>query len=95
VIFIKNAEVYPLFIGDLLLDFPKWKSGDQIPQGWGRVVESQRPIPGNQQKVVELFPNEDNGVWYQQWEVLDLTDEEIEMLSSDLKDDTIVRDVIN
>jgi hypothetical protein len=77
-IYISPAGEYPRHYGDIMLDAPGWKLGDDLPDGWVKVEETQPPTPGTDQLVAESAPKEIKGVMTQQWLVRDMTAEEIE-----------------
>jgi len=77
-IYINPQGEYPRHYGDIQLDNPGWKLGDELPEGWLKVEETNRPEKTADQIAYEIYPVEINGVWYQSWEVRDLTAEEIE-----------------
>lgn len=77
-IYISPAGEYPRHYGDIMLDAPGWKLGDELPEGWHKVEETEPPTPGTDQLVIEDAPKEIKGVWTQQWLVRDMTAEEIE-----------------
>jgi hypothetical protein len=66
---------YPRHIGDLYL--LGYKDEEELPEGWVQVVPTENPAPGVDQKAIEVAPKLINGIWTQQWEVVDLTTEEI------------------
>lgn len=76
--FIDNKNNYPRFIGDILLANPKWQEGENLPQGWSLVEETDTPIPSDSQKVVENFPTLIENVYFRDFEIVELTKEEIE-----------------
>jgi hypothetical protein len=77
-IYINPQGEYPRHYGDIQLDNPTWELGDELPEGWVKVEESPRPEITSNQVAYEVHPVETDGVWYQTWEVRDLTTEEIE-----------------
>lgn len=76
-IFINPQGEYPRYIGDLQIDHPSWVEGDALPSGWTEVTPTELPTPSDTQRVVEVYPVEEGGVWVQAWELIDLTEEEI------------------
>lgn len=76
--FISPNNEYPRFVGDIAIATPGWSKGDPIPEGWTKVEPTEAPIPGQDQKVYEVFPEEIDGVFYQKWAIRELTAEEIE-----------------
>jgi len=77
-IYINPQGEYPRHIGDIQLEFPEYKQGDDLPTDWIQVQESELPEVGVNQVVYETYPVKTNGVWYQTFEVRDLTAEELE-----------------
>ena len=75
---------YPLFPADLRERYPNVSFPidllDEHLASWGYAVVqlTTKPEPGSLQKVVELDPIEIDGVWTQQWAVVDLEGEELE-----------------
>jgi len=43
-LFIVNQVDYPRYLGDLLNEFPLWKEGDPLPEGW-ELVDESAPYP--------------------------------------------------
>lgn len=72
----KTGE-YPRHIGDLYLI--GYKDGDNLPEGWHLVIPSEKPNFEGYKKVVEVKPKLINKIWTQQWEVIDMTEDEIIM----------------
>lgn len=77
-IYINPDNEYPRHIGDIQLDYPDFKQGDELPEGWVEVAEAERPTSGTNQIVYEDFPVEVDGVMTQNWQVRAMTAEEIE-----------------
>lgn len=69
---------YPRHYGDIQLEHPQWKLGDELPEGWVQVQEVQRPEPQADKVIYEGFPVEIDGVMTQNWQIRDMTAEEIE-----------------
>lgn len=80
-ILIKNSENYPLFVGDLLSEYPEWNSDDEMPPGWELVVQTEKPTITSGYKLVELFPVRQSGVWNQSWDLVKMTQDELESMS--------------
>ena len=78
---IKDGSDYPLFIGDLQLEYPDWIPGNHLPEGWEEVEESDRPNIFSGQKHIELFPEFVNGKWKRVWSVVDMTQEELDAVA--------------
>jgi hypothetical protein len=73
-----NAEnEYPRHIGDVQLAQPGFQDGDTLPNGWQSVIETTRPLPGEDKLSVEAFPVEVNGVMKQKWTVRSMTADEL------------------
>lgn len=68
---------YPRFLGDLWLEHPEYKEGEPLPEGWTKVEYSPVPEITETQKYVEIAPKKVDGVWTQQWEVQELTADEL------------------
>ena len=77
-IYINPKGEYPRHIGDIQLEHPDFKEGDTLPEGWVKVQQAERPAVGTDELVYEGFPNEVNGEFVQNWQVRDMTAEEIE-----------------
>jgi hypothetical protein len=77
-IYISPDNEYPRHIGDIVLAHPDFKEGDDLPDGWHKVKETQPPKPAADELVVEAAPKQVKGVWTQQWTQRPMTAEEIE-----------------
>lgn len=77
-ILISPNNEYPRYIGDLQIENPNWSVGDELPAGWVEVVETDLPVAGENQVVYQDFPTEVDGVMMQNWQIRDMTAEEIE-----------------
>lgn len=66
---------YPRHIGDLYLI--GYKDGEDLPEGWVEVVNTELPSFNENEKVVEIAPVLIDNVWTQQWQVVNLTEEDI------------------
>jgi len=77
-IYISPENEYPRHIGDIQLAHPNFKQGDNLPEGWVQVAEAERPEPQTDKVIFEDFPVEVDGVMTQNWQVRDMTAEEIE-----------------
>ena len=77
-IYISPENNYPLHYGDIQIKYPLWKLGDNLPMGWVKVEESERPTAGTDKVTVEGFPEEVDGVMTQTWVVRDLTQAELD-----------------
>ena len=76
--YISPKKEYPRYAGDIMLEYPDWKEGDTLPEGWVSVEYSDYPFPDKYEVVDEAFPVEVNGVMKQNWQVRPMTPEEIE-----------------
>jgi len=76
-VYINDLGEYPRYMGDVQLVMPEWQSGDALPIGWSEVVEVLGPSVDETQTYYEVAPIEIDGVWTQQWEVRELTEEEL------------------
>ena len=81
-LFINEKNEYPRYIGDLLLINPEWEEGDDLPDGWKLVNESEVPEFGEGQTIEEDFPVEVDGEFYRNLKVRDLTDEELARINA-------------
>lgn len=79
-IFIKNGLEYPRYVGDIEQENPEWELGQALPEGWEFVQETAAPTPTTDQLVTEVFPVLVEGQWTQTWELIDLTEEDINKL---------------
>lgn len=75
-LYISPANEYPRHIGDIQLDNPGFKDGDNLPAGWVAVAEAPRPTASKDKVAYEDFPIEVDGVMTQNWKVRTLTQEE-------------------
>jgi hypothetical protein len=79
----RNIEKYPYSIGELLQDNPNTSFPAVIPDerlvDWGvyPVVPTEYPQVDYTKNVIEETPNLVNGVWYQDYTVVDATAEQI------------------
>lgn len=78
-IFIKNGTDYPRHIGDIEQENPGWELGQALPEGWEFVQETDAPIPAANQLVTEVFPVLVDGQWRQSWDLITLTESDINM----------------
>lgn len=77
-LYISSDGKYPRHIGDVQLVKPGFQEGDELPEGWQKVAETERPTPGPNQVVLEGPPKDIDDVLSQNWVVRDLTQDEIE-----------------
>lgn len=76
-ILIDSNGNYPRYIGDLQLEFPSWKQGDTLPEGWHEVVASELPEIGENETFIEHSPVLVDGIYHQSFSVRPLTEEEL------------------
>lgn len=76
--FINSKGEYPRYLGDLLIENPSFKIGDDLPTGWIEVKETNPPKITDSQVLEIVAPVEKDGVMTQNWQVRDMTAEEIE-----------------
>lgn len=76
--YISPENEYPRHIGDVQLASPGWSLGDPLPAGWTEVVLVERPAQEDGKVVYEDFPVELNGVMTQNWQIREMTAEEVE-----------------
>ncbi len=68
-LFIDNNGNYPRYLGDLREAHPSWTFKNAIPAGWIVVRETTAPEVSGLEMLVELYPEEINGVFTQKWTV--------------------------
>jgi hypothetical protein len=77
-ILINPEGEYPRYYGDIMLATKGWQLGDELPEGWMQVRETEPPALEENQALLELQPVEIDGVFYQQWATRPMTEEEVE-----------------
>jgi len=77
-IYISPNNEYPRHYGDIQAENPNWELGNDLPEGWVQVAEAERPEPQADKVIFEDFPVDVDGVMTQNWQVRDMTPEEIE-----------------
>jgi len=77
-LFISPNNEYPRHYGDIQLDYPNWKLGSDLPEGWVEVATAEKPAVNSDEIAYEDFPTEIDGVMTQNWAVRKMTAEEIE-----------------
>ena len=69
---------YPRHIGDIQLENPSTTESD-LPEEWQSVTPVERPVYDYETQVAyELPPIEVDNVWYMQWAIRELTQQELE-----------------
>ena len=76
-ILISPNNEYPRFKGDVKIAYPTWREGDALPDGWRLVNESAKPEVEAGMTLVENFPTEIDGEYWQNFSVRELTAEEL------------------
>lgn len=74
---LKKGNQYPLYIGDLQLEYPSWEEGMPLPIGWHAVQETTPPLHKSGTVIKESFPTYINGTWMQSWEEVVLSGSDI------------------
>lgn len=82
--YISPQGEYPRHQGDIQLENPSWTPGDDLPEGWQFVQDTERPEPGENEIVFEQAPAEIDGTLYQSWAVRPMTQEEIDRKNAPL-----------
>jgi hypothetical protein len=77
-ILVDNKNNYPRFMGDLLVQHPKWQEGDSLPNGWHEVQDTMPPQISVDEVFAEEYPKLVDGQYIRTWSVRPLTDEEID-----------------
>lgn len=78
-LFMDDKGNYPRHIGDVHLINKDYVFGNDLPNGWRQVMPTPLPATSENQKVKELAPEEIDGVFYQKFEVVELSQDEIQM----------------
>ena len=77
-----NTSRYPLFPGDIQLEYPDWNIGDSLPSGWFEVQETAMPSDNLVDAITyEAYPELVDGTYRQTWATRELTEEEIMRIS--------------
>jgi hypothetical protein len=77
--YISPTGEYPRHIGDIQIEHPNWQKGDDLPNGWNVVLDSEIPAKADDEIVVLGEPVKKNGLWYQNWVIRKMTQAELEM----------------
>lgn len=78
--FIDPDGNYPRHYGDIQIEHPDWKMGDQLPNGWQSVAAGVFPEIPQDHKAIEHSPALVNGVLTRQFEVVPYTADELKQL---------------
>lgn len=90
--YIKLATMeYPRHEGDIRLehpDIPEGLTGETFicPDTYAKVKEVEMPSPGLNQAVYEVMPEQINGEWVQQFNIRELTKEELDFIEKTRKE---------
>lgn len=76
--YISPKGEYPRYYGDIQLEHPNWKLGDELPKGWVQVAEVEQPETKENEIAYVANPEIVDGVMTQQWKIREMTAEEIE-----------------
>ena len=78
--FIKVSTLeYPRYIGDLQNEFPDFVEGDPLPDDYCEVIATEKPETSSKfEEVREVFPILIDGVWTQQWQITEITQEDVD-----------------
>ena len=80
---LKKGDQYPLYIGDLQLEYPSWKEGMSLPIGWHIVQETTPPLHKSGTVLKESFPTYVDGMWMQSWEEVVLSSSDISKMQKE------------
>lgn len=70
---------FPRYIGDIMLRNPEWKEGDQLPDGWHKITESEPPQVSAEETAYVSAVEEKDGKHVLVWASRALTPEELEI----------------
>lgn len=73
----ESLGLYPRFDGDIQLIQPGWTSDMPLPEGWEVVIADEPPVVESNQEWFEVAPKKIDGVWHRQFDVRELTEEEL------------------
>lgn len=72
-----NTNEYPRYEGDIKLLNLNWTNDLPLPEGWVVVHSSISPEHNSNQYAIEVFPKLIDGEYYQEWQVIDFTEDEM------------------
>jgi hypothetical protein len=76
-IYISPQNEYPRYVGDIQIEYPEWDPSKKLPNGWTAVNPVSIPEILSSQALYEDFPVKENGEYFQNFIVRDLTEEEL------------------
>lgn len=76
-ILISPDKRFPLFLGDLQLEHPDYKKGQELPSGWFEIEMPELPLIGDTETHEYGVPYQSNGKYQCDWVVRQLTEEEL------------------
>jgi len=76
-IFISPENEYPRHKGDIQDQYPEWDFGQPLPDGWKQVELVEQPNKKSTELIYEEFPKLVDGVYYQNWQVRSMTEDEL------------------
>lgn len=86
---LKKGNQYPLYIGDLQIEYPSWEEGQSLPAGWSYVIETSPPSGSSGYIVKETLPVLVDNEWQQAWTKIKLSPTEITKM---IADDAIINE---
>lgn len=81
ILIFEETQAYPLYIGDVQIIYPN-ATEERLPDGFSVVQETQAPEREHGKTIYEIAPLKINGIWTQQWEKRDMTEQELESYES-------------
>lgn len=72
----EETNKYPLFIGDIQMLYPD-ATEDNLPAGFVEVTQVEKPEKNLTHYAKEIAPVKIDGVWTQQFEICEWTEEEL------------------
>ena len=78
-LFINPNGDYPRHIGDIQIDYPDYRPGDSLPEGWKEVAYAENwPTVGKYEVIYETEPTLINGKLTQNFQIRPMTPDEKE-----------------
>lgn len=84
-IYLSPNNEYPRHYGDIMLAHPGWELGDELPEGWSLVAETEPPFFGENEVLEEVMPVNIDGVLTQTFSVRPMTEKELEQKNAPAK----------